>query len=95
MVIRPLELSKTTGAPLKFGKSLLCASYNLLLMSVLTWMYDPRAATLAVVEEERRFLCNEEELNDMREDTKKKEKHIYPVMSPAHFKQAVAPISPV
>ena len=31
----------------------------------------------------------------MREDTKKKEEHIYPIMSPAHFKQAVTPISPV
>ena len=34
-------------------------------------MYDPREPTLAAVEEERRILCKEEELNDMREDTKK------------------------
>ena len=62
MVIRPLEISKMTGAPLKFGRTLLSASYKLFLMSVLTSMYDPHAPTLAAVEEERRTLCNEEEL---------------------------------
>ena len=64
-------------------------------MSVLTSMYDPRAPTLAVVEEERKTLCNEEELHDMRDDTKKKDEQIYPVMSPAQFNQVVIPISPV
>ena len=58
-------------------------------------MYDPRAATLAAMEEERKILCKEEELNDMRDDTKKKEEPIYPVMNPAEFNQAVTPISPV
>ena len=58
-------------------------------------MYDPRAPPLAAVEEERKTLCNEEELSDLREDTKKKKEHIYPVMSPAQFNQAVTPISPV
>ena len=58
-------------------------------------MYDPRAPTLAAVEEERKTLCNEEGLHDMTTDTKKKEEHIYPVMNPAQFNQAVTPISPV
>ena len=58
-------------------------------------MYDLRAPTLAAVEDERKTLCNEDELHDMREDNKKKEEHIYPVMSPAPFNQAVTPISPV
>ena len=40
-------------------------------------------------------LCNEEELHDMRNTPKKKEEHIYPVMSPAQFNQAVIPIPPV
>ena len=31
----------------------------------------------------------------MRNDTKKKEEHIYPVMSPAQINQAVTPISPI
>ena len=58
-------------------------------------MYDPRAPTLAAVEEERKTLYSEEELNDVRHDPKKKEEHIYPVMSPAQFNQAVIPIPPV
>ena len=95
MVIRHLEITKMTGASLGFGKTLLSASYNNFLMSVLTSLYDPRAPTLAAVEEQRKTLCNEEELHDMREDNKKKEVHIYPVMSPAPFNQAVTPISPV
>ena len=95
MVIHHLEITKMTGASLGFGKTLLSASYNIFLMSVLTSMYDPRAPTLAAVEEERKTFCNEEELNDMRVDTKKKEKHIYPATSLAQFNQAVTPISPV
>ena len=95
LVIRHLEISKMKGAPLEFDKILLGASYNIFLMSVLNSMYDPRAPPLAAVEEERKTLCNEEELTDIRDDTKKKEEHIYPVMSPAQFNQTVTPVSPV
>ena len=72
MVISHLEITKKTGASLGFGKTLLSASYNLLLISVLTSMYNPRASTLAAVEEERKTFCNEEELNDIPDDTGKK-----------------------
>ena len=95
MVIRHLEISRMTGASLGFGKTLLSASYNIFLTSVLTSMYDPRAPPLAAVDEERKTLCHEEELHDMRNTPKKKEEHIYPVMSPAQFNQAVVPIPPV
>ena len=95
MVIRHLKITKMTGASLGFGKTLLSASYNIFLTSILTSMNDPRAPTLAAVEEERKYFCNEEELNDLRDDTKKKEEHIYPVVSPAQFNQAVTPIFPV
>ena len=61
-----------TGASLGFGKTLLSASYNIFLTSVLTSMYDPRAPTLAAVEEERKTLCNEEELQNMKEDNEKR-----------------------
>ena len=91
MVIRHLEITKMTGASPGFGKTLLSASYNIFLMSVLNSMYDPRAPTLAVVEEERKSPGNEEELHDMRDDTKKKKEHLYPVTSPAQFNQAVTP----
>ena len=83
-----------TGESSGFGRILLRASYNIFLMSVLTSFYDPRPSALAAVEE-RKTLCNEEELHDMREDTKKNEKHFYPVMSPAQFNQEVTPICPV
>ena len=95
MVKRHLEISKMTGASIGFGKTLLSASYNIFLMSVLTSTYDPRAPTLAALEKERKTFCNEEELYDMRDYTKKKDEHIYPVMNPAQFNQAVTPISPV
>ena len=58
-------------------------------------MYDRRAPPLTAVEKERKNLCDEEELDDIRDDTKKKEEHIYPVMSPAQFNQAVTPFSSV
>ena len=68
MVIRLLEITKMSGASLGFDKTLLSASHNIFLMSVLTSMYDPRAPTLAAVKEERKTLCNEEDLQDMREN---------------------------
>ena len=83
MVIRQLEKTKLTGATLEFGKTLLSISYNIFLTSVLTSMYDPRALTFAAVEEERKTFCNKENLHDMRDDTKKKEEHIYPVIGQA------------
>ena len=95
IVIRHLEITTMTGAALGFSKTFLSASYNTFLRLVLTSMYDPRAHTLAAVEEERKTLCNEEELQDMKEDAQKKEEHLYPVISPAQLNQAATPISPV
>ena len=95
MIIRHLEITNRTGASLGLVKALLSASNNIFLMSVLTSMYDPRAPTLAAVEEERKTVCIEEGSHDMRDVTNKKEEHIYPVISPAQYNQAVTPISPV
>ena len=94
MVIRHLEISRMTGASLGFGKTLLSASYNIFLTSVLTSMYDPRAPAFTRVDEERP-LYHEDDLHKMKDDIKKKEDHIYPVMSPAQFNQAVTPIPAV
>ena len=60
MVIRHLEISKMTGASLGFGENLPSASYIIFLISVLTSIYDPRAPTLAAVEEERKTLYSAE-----------------------------------
>ena len=54
MVTRHLELTKTTGASLRYSKPFLSAAYNIFLISVFTSMYDPRAPTLAAVQEERK-----------------------------------------
>ena len=95
MVIRHLEISRMIGASLGFGKTLLSASYNIFLTSVLTSMYDPRAPPLAAMTQEKITLCHEEELHNMRDTPKKMEEHFYPVMSPAQFSKTVTPISPV
>ena len=84
-----------TSESLGFGKTLLRASYSIFLASVLTSMYDPRVPPLVAVEQERKTFCHEEELHDIRDHIKKKEEHIYPVMSPARFNPAITPISPV
>ena len=72
MAICHLQATKTICALLKFGKTFLSTSHNIFLMLVLTSMFDPRAPTLAAVEEERKTSCNQEELNDMREHAKKR-----------------------
>ena len=63
-----------TGASLGFDKTLLSALYNIFLLSALTSMYGIRAPTFAAVDEERKTLCKEEELHDLREDNKKRKK---------------------
>ena len=50
-VTRHIETTRLTGASLGLRKTLLSASYNNFLMSVMTSMYDPRAPPLAAVEE--------------------------------------------
>ena len=56
MVIRHLEITEMTGTSLGFGKTLLRASYNIVLMSALTSIYHLRAPTLAALEEEKNSL---------------------------------------
>ena len=43
MVIRHMEVNKLTGASLGFGKTILSASYNIFMTSVLTSVFDPHA----------------------------------------------------
>ena len=50
MIVRYMEIDKLTGSTLGFGKTLWSASYNILLTSVLTSMYNPRAPALTSVE---------------------------------------------
>ena len=50
IIVRYMEIDKLTVSTLGFGKTLLSASYNIFLTSVLTSMYSPRAPALTAVE---------------------------------------------
>ena len=61
-----------TGAPLGFGKTLLSASYNIFLTSVMTSLYNPQASGLASDGPKKVHPRVNIELYEMREDAKKK-----------------------
>ena len=69
MIVRYMEIDKLTGSTLEFGKTLLSATYNIFLTSVLTSMYSPRAPALTAVEHVDTNPCVEK---DMHEHLKKK-----------------------
>ena len=90
MIVRYMEIDKLTGSTLGFGKTLLSASYNIFLTSVLTSMYSPRAPALTAVEHMDASPCVENDTHEVKEDTKKKDEHLYPAMS-----TVTLPLSPV
>ena len=55
MAKRHIESTKTTCTSVAFRETLLSASYNIFLLSVLASTYDPRAPSLAAVEDERKI----------------------------------------
>ena len=90
MIVRYMEKDKLTGSTLGFGKTLLSASYNIFLTSVLTSMYNPRVPALTAVEHMDVSLCVENDMHEVTEDAKKKEEHLYRAMS-----TVTLPLSPV
>ena len=52
MILRHMEISRLTGASLGFGKTLLSASFNLFLTSILTSVFNPQAPLLQALEPE-------------------------------------------
>ena len=90
MIVRYMELDKLTGSTLGFGKTLLSASYNIFLTSVLSSMYSPRAPALTAVEHMDVSPCVKKDMHEVKEDAKKKEEHLYPAMS-----TVTLPLSPV
>ena len=90
MIKRYMEIDKLTGSTLGFGKTLLSASYNIFLASVLTSMYNPRAPALSAVEHMDVSPCVENDMHEVKEHAKKKEEHFYPAMS-----TVTLPLSPV
>ena len=90
MIVRYIEMDKLTGSTFGFGKSLLSASYNIFLTSVLTSMYSPRAPALTAVEHMDVGPCVEIDMHEEEEHAKKKEEHLYPAMG-----TVTLPLSPV
>ena len=72
MIIRHMEINRMTGASLGFGKTLLSASYNSFLTSVMTSMYNPQASGLASNPAKKVKPRVDMELYEMRDDAKKK-----------------------
>ena len=87
MIVRYMEIDKLTASSLGFGKTLLSASYNIFLTSVLTSMYSPRAPA---VEQMDTNPCVENVMHEVKEDAKKKDEHLYPALS-----TVTLPLSPV
>ena len=90
MIVRYMETDKITGSTLGFGKTLLSASHNFFLTSVLTSMFNPRALELTAVELMEVSPFVENDMHEVKEDAKKKEEHLRPTMS-----TLTLPLSPV
>ena len=95
MIIRHMEINRMTGASLGFGKTLLSVSYNIFLTSVMTSIYNPQTNGLASDALERVDPRVDRELYEMREDAKKKEEHLYPVVNANALSFSTLPVSPV
>ena len=80
MILRHMEINCLTGASLGFGKSLLSASYNLFLTSILTSIFNPQAPLLQALEPEPTPTRIEDETRDPADENKKKEEHFYPIV---------------
>ena len=72
LIVLYMEIDKLTGSTLVFGKTLLSASYNFFLTSVLTSMYNPRAPALTAVEHMDLSPCVENDMDEVKEHAKKR-----------------------
>ena len=90
IIVRYMVIDKITGSTPAFGKTLLSASYNIFLRTVLTFMYNPRAPAIAAGEHMEVGPRAEIDMLEVKVDAKKKEEHLYPAMS-----TVTLPLSPV
>ena len=95
LIIKHMEINRMTSASLGFGKTLLSVSYNIFLTPVMTSMYNPKASGLASDAPRKVDPGVDIELYGMREDAKKKEEHLYPVVNSAALGFSTLPVSPV
>ena len=80
MSLRQMENNRLTGASLGFGKTLLSASYNLFLTSILTSVFNPEAPLLQALELEPVSTRIEDETTNLADEDQKKEEHLYPIV---------------
>ena len=80
MILRHMEINHLTGASLGFGKTLLSASYNLSLTSILTSVFNPQGPLLQALEPEPIATRTEDETRDPADEKKKKEEQLYPIV---------------
>ena len=76
MILRHMEINRLTGASLGFGKTLLSASNNLFLTSILTSVFNPKALLFQALELEKTATKIEDEAKDPADENKKKEEHL-------------------
>ena len=93
MIKRHMEINRMTGASLGFNKTLLSASYNVFLTSVMTSMYNPQANGLASNASKKTDPRVDTELYEMRDEAKKKEEHLQPVVNSAALGFPTLPVS--
>ena len=72
MISRHMEINGLTGASLGFGKTLLMASYNLFLTSILSSVFNPQAPLLQALEPEPTPTRIEDETRDPTDEIKKR-----------------------
>ena len=75
-----MEINRLTGASLGFGKTLLSASCNLILTSILTSVFNPQAPLLQVIKPEPISARIEDETRNPADEDRKKEEHLYPIV---------------
>ena len=90
IIVRYMEIIKITGSTPGFGKTLLSASYNIFLRTVLTFMFNPRAPAIAAVEHMEVCPCAKIDMHEVKVHAKKKEEHLHSAMS-----TVTLPLSPV
>ena len=76
MISRHMEINRLTGASLGFGKTLLSASYNLFLTSILTSVLNLQAPLLQTLEPEPTPTRIEDEVRDPVYEDQKKDEHL-------------------
>ena len=70
MVLRHLKINRFTGASLGFGKTILSASYNLFLTSLLTSVFNQQALLLQALELELKPTRIQDETRDPVDENK-------------------------